>query len=563
MTQELRLCPKCSHTRKKHGDKCLSVNLEEGLFKCHHPHCDYQGKITQANWSEFVGEGIPYTGIVHATDKPKPDIKLPESKIPEWARTIFKHRKITEATLQRNKIACNGREIVFPYFREGEVVNVKYRTRDKKFRQETGGEKIFYGLDDIKDCCEAIIVEGEFDKLAFEEAGFKEVLSVPDGAPSPETKNYLSKFSYLENCEKEIEHITKWTIAVDKDDAGDKLAQELIRRLGAEKCFVAWFPEECKDANETLVKIGPAELISVIDNAKPVPISGVFDYNSIEDAHDRLYHNNGRVGGNSTGWLNVDRFYTVRPGEVTIVTGIPSHGKSEVVDALMVNLAVGNDWRFATFSPENHPIELHVSKLQQKYIGKPFSKSYSGFMSAFEHETSKDWLREHFWYIAPEDHELTVDSIIAKAKVCVLRHGIQGLSIDPWNEIDHSRMASQTETEYISQALTKIRRFARQYGVHVWVIAHPTKLYKDNSGKYPVPTPYDISGSAHFRNKGDNCVTIWRDLEDENRAVEFHVQKIRFREIGKVGIADLNYQVSSGRYRDAQYDPVKASRGGK
>ena len=72
----------------------------------------------------------------------------------------------------------------------------------------------------------------------------------------------------------------------------------------------------------------------MIDNAKPVPISGVFDYNSIEDAHDRLYHNNGRVGGLSTGWLNVDRFYTVRAGEVTIVTGIPSHGKSEVVDII-------------------------------------------------------------------------------------------------------------------------------------------------------------------------------------------------------------------------------------
>ncbi len=155
--------------------------------------------------------------------------------------------------------------------------------------------------------------------------------------------------------------------------------------------------------------------------------------------------------------------------------------------------------------------------------------------------------------MSPPDDELTVDHIINKAKAAVMRYGIRGLSIDPWNEIDHSRPSSKSETEYISECLTKIRRFARIYRVHVWLIAHPTKLQRERDGKYPIPTPDDVAGSAHFRNKADNCLTVWRDLLDEDRAVEIHVQKIRFREVGKVGMSKLRYDIVTGRYIDAGY----------
>jgi twinkle protein len=120
--------------------------------------------------------------------------------------------------------------------------------------------------------------------------------------------------------------------------------------------------------------------------------------------------------------------------------------------------------------------------------------------------------------------------------------------IDPWNELDHSRKAQYTETEYISSALTKIRRFARLNNIHIWVIAHPTKMQRQASGNYAVPTPYDIAGSAHFRNKPDNCICIWRDLSDESKHVDIHIQKVRFRHLGKVGKVQLKFNIGSGRY---------------
>ena len=127
-----------------------------------------------------------------------------------------------------------------------------------------------------------------------------------------------------------------------------------------------------------------------------------------------------------------------------------------------------------------------------------------------------------------------------------MRHGINGLIIDPWNELDHSRNNGMSETEQVGLSLSRIRHFARQNDLHVWIVAHPTKLRKNDDGSYPVPTPYDISGSAHFRNKADNCLTVYR-LYDIDKT-ELHIQKIRFDEIGKTGMTELFFEKHTGRF---------------
>ena len=164
------------------------------------------------------------------------------------------------------------------------------------------------------------------------------------------------------------------------------------------------------------------------------------------------------------------------------------------------------------------------------------------------------WVDKHFFFILPDEDNLSIDEVLSLARILVFREGIKGLVIDPWNELDHNRPMGITETEYISQALTKIRRFARTNDVHVWVVAHPTKLQKGTDGSYPVPSPYDVSGSAHWRNKADNCLSIWRDLANpSDRGVQVHVQKIRFKENGKIGMATLSYEYSTGKYRDCSF----------
>jgi len=162
------------------------------------------------------------------------------------------------------------------------------------------------------------------------------------------------------------------------------------------------------------------------------------------------------------------------------------------------------------------------------------------------------WLDEHFSFILPEDETLNVTGVLTLADQLVYRKGIKGLLIDPWNELDHSRPPGFSETEYISASLSKIRRFARERNIHIWITAHPTKLQKADDGSYPVSNLYDIAGSAHWRNKADNGLSIWRDLsEPKNPEVQIHVQKIRFKENGREGVATLIYDRLTGRYSDS------------
>ena len=536
-------CPQCSHTRKKSKARCLSVNTVEGVWCCHH--CDWSGTLK-------VGEEAksrPPKRIV------KPHYERP-STVPPIAAAWFTKRSIPEAVVARvgigiqtvympqveDEVPC----LLFPYHRGGEVVNIKYRSLGgKHFRQEKDAEKILYGLDDLTEDW-AVIVEGECDKLALDAAGITNTVSVPDGAPPAGSKPSETKFEYLATCASSLDRLTKIVLAVDSDAPGRTLEEELARRLGPERCWRVTWPENCKDANDVLMRHDSSVLRECIETAKPYPIEGILLVSDLAGDVMQLYLE-GLPGGMSTGWDSVDAHYTVRPGELTIVTGIPSHGKSQFLDALAVNLAREHGWHIGICSPENLPAERHLAKLAEQYTGWPFREGPTPRMSRDELIEALNWLHEHFIFVAPEE-ALTIPALLTKAASLVSRHGIRGFVVDPWNEFEHTRPNGYTETEYISQSLGKIRRFARTHGVHVWLVAHPQKLYRQEDNSYPIPTPYDISGSAHWRNKADNCLTIWRDENEPDSPVKLYVQKIRFREVGKVGLVELRWNKVNGQY---------------
>ena len=532
-------CPQCSAHRKKKNFPCLNVNTDKGVWNCWH--CGWSGTLKGGEWQRPEIRKV-YTRPAYT----------PAEHVPDGTIAWFATRGIGAAVVARNRIG-KGREyfpqveeerdcILFPYYRGAEVVNVKYRTKDKLFRMAAGAERVLYGLNDINP--ELLIwVEGEIDKLSVEVIGFTSCVSVPDGAPAPDSRDYAHKFDYL--LDPALDGVKMHLIAVDNDAAGVRLKEELIRRLGPEKCLVATWPQDCKDANEVLLKHGADVLTECLDAARPPRIEGTYTVDDIRQAmRDRFEH--GAPRGITTGWRTLDGHYRVMPGEITLITGIPGAGKSEWLDALTVNLAREHGWTFAVFSPENQPLEYHAYKLIEKYIGKPADPGPTERMTAAEHESAMDWLEAHFTFVLPD--EPTIDGLLEIGRSLVRRNGIRGMILDPWNEIDHKRPPALTETEYISQSLTRIRKFARDNGVHVWIVAHPTKLQKGNDGRYPVPTPYDIAGSAHWRNKADNCVTVHRDQVDAGSVVEIHVQKIRKKQNGRIGVVDLQYNRVVGQY---------------
>jgi twinkle protein len=138
-----------------------------------------------------------------------------------------------------------------------------------------------------------------------------------------------------------------------------------------------------------------------------------------------------------------------------------------------------------------------------------------------------------------EEGALSAHAVIEAASPRGLRSsgpGKRGLVIDPWNELEHWRPANLSETEYVSKTLSSVRNWARRNRVHVWIVAHPQKMRRED-GKLPIPTPDMISGSQHWWNKADCAITVWRDFAKlESQETSIYVQKVRFKHIGRPGI---------------------------
>ena len=539
------LCPQCSPGRTKKYDKCLAVDQEKGLWFCHH--CGWRGGLGgTSEESEHARKVLQLPHFVQS--------EIEDTKVLEW----FQGRGINRPTLAAFHVKSglawmhgpNGggktNTIQFPYYLGGQVVNVKYRTGDKRFRQEKNAKKCFFNFDMAmsSNADSLIITEGEMDCLALYEAGFRSVVSVPDGAPSPDAQSYATKFDFLHGAEPLFEKFKYVVLAVDNDAPGQKLQEELCRRIGLDKCLKVLWPEGCKDANDVLVKYGTDDLHRCIKDAAFFPVDGVQTVNDLWDAVFAL-HEQPEQPGADIGWDNAYGVFNVEPGQMTVVTGIPSHGKSTFIDALRVNLFRKYGWPSAAFSPENWPASSHLAVLVEMYAARNFRE-----MTQDELYDAMCQVYQGFFSIQPDkdDDMMTVDTILTRAKALVYREGIKVLVIDPWNEIAPTTKQGQREDQYISEQLAKIRRFARVNGIHIFLIAHPRNLEKNKDGQYPPPTAYDIAGGAMWRNKADNILCVYRP-DMKTGQTDVFVQKIRFRRNGKAGeVMNFNFHVGTSTY---------------
>jgi len=525
-------CPVCSHERKKKNMKSLSFNGAKGTGHCHH--CP----------AKFVEKG---KGVERMVYEPKVYTKPPawtnvtelSDKVVQW----FNGRGINQQTLLDLKVT-EGREwmpqtqkeencIRFNYFREGELINVKYRDGRKNFKLVSGAELVFYNLDAIKGQTECVIVEGEMETLSFHQSGIKNVISVPNGASKG------SRLEYMDNCFEYFDDMKTIYLATDNDEPGRALRDELARRIGKERCKIVDYGIY-KDGNEVLQN-DPLSLAGLIKSATDYPIEGLYGLQSLRQRVFDL-KKNGLTPGDGISINAINELITWVPGYVTVITGVPNHGKGEFLDQIIIDLAHLHKWPFGVFSPENYPIELHVSKIASKAVGASFDRMSENELDEFMREFD-----DRIFYIMPPE-DLTLDSILESAAILVKKYGIKGLVIDPWNKLDHQYTGP--EAKYISACLDKMDLFARKYGVHVFVVAHPTKLkQKKDSNSVEVPRPYDISGTSDWYNKLANCLCVYRNFfEDGTSTTDIHVQKVKFKHWGHQGESTVKYDPDSGRY---------------
>ncbi len=447
---------------------------------------------------------------------------------------------ITESTEWMPKAQKEIKVICFNYLKNGELVNIKFRGKDKDMRLSKDAELIFYNLDSIKDEEDCVIVEGEIDCLSCFEAGILNSISVPNGANT--------NFRYIDNCYDLFLNKKKITIAVDNDDAGRKLKDELVNRFGKERCFIVEFPLDCKDSNDVLVKYGKDALKGFIDSAKAINIDGIVPTNERKENLFSLYRDGVPIG-TSSGIYGLDDYIRFQGGLVTVITGSPSSGKSEFLDFISASLAVNQNWRFGIFSFENQPTHLHDQKIAEKIIGKAFAfrKDITHRISAKELEIAFDTLDDRFKTIDKTKTDISLNGILDKAKELIFRYGIKGLVIDPYNKVMHNT-GNMYDPSYVNEFMSKLTNFAVTWNIHIFLIAHPSKLLKDKgTGKIETPTLYSISGGANFYNQMDNGVIIHRDRV--TGIVDVIIGKMRFNEQGKEGFVSFNFNTFTRQYQ--------------
>lgn len=522
-------CPKCSHTRKKKTQKCLMLDWDRGLGTCQH--C---GEVLQLHTYKTTSS----QSYIRPVQIPTSDM----AKIYQW----FSKRGISRATVDGARVT-SGKEympqiqketnvIMFNYYVDGKLVNIKYRDGAKNFKLYKGAQKTFYNIDSIKDNEECVIVEGEIDCLSFIEAGVKNVVSVPNGFTSKGQINldYLTDFySYFENK-------SKIYLCLDNDEAGENGKKELIRRLGSDKVYLCDL-QDLKDANDFLTKHGAQQLKAIVENAIPCPIENVLRVSDMYKDLDEFYKN-GIKNGYKIGLNGFDNIFSTYTKQFIVVTGFPSSGKSDFVDQMTVGYNMMYGWKTAYASTENYPQYLHVDKLVRKLYGNT---------PDFEGTKQNDWkkcvehINRNFFFIDFEEG-FDLDKVLKKGEELVKRVGIRCLVIDPYNKIRDKSNLNMSITDYTNMYLNKVDNFCKKHDVICIVVAHPTKPQSDK-GRLIEPTFYDVKGGGEFYDMSPHGILVHRDYD--NGTVKVKVLKVKFANLGENQAEVLySWNVNNGRY---------------
>lgn len=571
MGSEKTKCPQCSDARKNKADKPLSVNITTGDFNCHN--CGWKGNVRSHDRKRDAKR----------YEKP-PNHLIKSIQLKDAVEKWFNGRAISRLTLDKFLVfskmewmpqtqkeeSC----ICFPYFRDGELVNIKYRDGRKSFKLVKDAELIFYNLQTIGDKKHCIITEGEIDCMSVYEAGYGadkkaneetgeleneqfskwSVVSVPNGASAGN-----QRLDYLDNCSDWFLGLHEIIIATDNDAPGKSLRDELLRRLGVERCKIINYPIEevvplenglkrrCKDFNEVLMYLGKDAVINTIENAEFVPVDGVY---YLEDIFESMLENfrKGIQASPTTRFTVIDDYFRWKKGDITLCTGYGNHGKSFFMLQLMLTKSIWDGWKWAIFSPENYPANDFYDDLIEMYCGK-----WLGNISEAEYVEACWFIDKHIFYVYPED-EHDINSINEKFRHLILKKGIDGVMIDPFNQLDHLQKPYQREDQYLSEILKDVKRFALLNNVCYTIIAHPKNPSYNQDKSLPVADMYDIAGGAMWGNKCDQILSYYRPnfhIDKNDPMVQVYVQKLKRRRTGgKLGDFPLTLVWSQKRYSD-------------
>lgn len=437
--------------------------------------------------------------------------------------------------------------LVFPYEHQGNLVNRKFRlSSEKVFQMDKGGKLVLWNnevlkLKQVQDGeAPVIITEGEIDALTAMQCGFKGAVSVPNGAPSEKADDPLNagRYSYLWESKSDLEAVKSFILATDGDKAGLALAHDLVSILGPERCKFVAYPDGCKDLNDVLIAYGPSAVVSLLNEAKPYPVQGLYSFSEFPDVPP--------LKGLPSGIACMDDKFEIVYGTLTVFTGYANMGKSTVINTIIANMITrGVKTCIASFETMAKPI------LRDGIAKALIGCSNNDYDRHKDKQSAWDAIEDNVKIISNalnDEMEIDLEDYLDLARTAVMQHGVKFIILDPWNELEHKRNNNETGTEYVGRAIRKIKQFAKRYDVAFWIVAHPTKPQK---GVNSMPSLYDISDSANWSNKADYGLVYHRKDKSFNQA-ELAVVKVRMGLPGMCGLSSVKFDHRDSRIKDSE-----------
>lgn len=464
---------------------------------------DLWASVRGQSMAEAINEAKAYLGVRESNPvkaektfkRPeRPRCQTPKSAVKTWLNS----RGLTDETIAAFKIGeqVNGSKAfaVFPYLRDGVLVNAKYRNpSDKKeMRQEGGAEPCLFGWHLIDPKCRTVaITEGEIDAMTLHQCGIP-ALSVNAGA---------GNHQWIENDWSRLDRFSEILVCFDDDDAGKKGSAEVIKRLGADRCKPVTFP--AKDANDYLLAgADGSDFAECIRTAKPVDPE---EHRSAADFMDKVksmfYPAHGE---DKDPCIMLDQrleWFEFRKGELTVWTGYNGHGKSLMLSQILLGLMRQGE-RVMIFSGEMTP-ERQLKRMAKQATGldRP-TPQYLDTLGA--------WLRDKLWLFNVVG-SATIDRLLEVFLYSSRRYGTTHFVIDSlmMTDVPEDGAGSMTAQK---EAVRKLCDFARKNGLHIHLVAHPRKGQDESRG----PGKMDVAGSSKITDGADNVFTVWSARNDEN-----------------------------------------------
>ncbi len=549
-------CPVCKDEVHHNKGNNAVMDMDTGMGKCFSCGAKF---ILDTKYEEWCAEHLKDSKNYKAPELSK----LIDSSFPTDITEFFKKRGVSLKTVHDLGVKWCVRTygtkeehwIAYPSYHNGEIFCIQYRSpKEKKFFMSVGTKPMPFNADAAIGEETIIIVEGQNDVIAMQEAGFSNVISPCNGCESK-----MSQFEELMNSNfASVKHVV---FAGDTDEAGLKFRKAIFKLFGEARCSVCdweYNPTSnedlgisseayaAKDANEMLLERGPEAIEWCIAHAWEPKIENVEMVSDTEAALD-AYYEEGMPKGYSAKIQRMDHLVRFAPDMMHVVTGYPGCGKSTWVCQIASSLSINYHWKVAYFSPENFPVARHLTQMVKAITGKPFDKMK---MPKMEYENCKNYLQDNIYHIS--GNLAAIEDILHAAEQLIIRHDIKLLVLDPFNYIDLPTIPGANDTQKISMVLKLIVLFTHKWHIQTIIVAHPRKPGNDN--KSNKPSEFDIAGSQDFLNKADEVLILYRDTTKNLTFVRN--AKCRYSELGQLGTIALSYNPSNGRFQGCKEEQI-------